>query len=131
MAPMRQCRHPSCRVLIPFTDTYCERHSRAVNQSYDQAKRQANPEYVAFYKSAAWRNTRKVALLRDDHLCQVCLGDGVIKPAEMVDHTIPSLVDWEKRLELSNLNSMCFACHNKKTADDEKKYGRTTPSPSN
>lgn len=130
MVPMRQCRHPSCRALIPFTGTYCERHRKTVNQSYDKARKRDNPKYVAFYTSKAWRNTRKVALKRDDYLCQVCLSEDVTKPADMVDHTIPTLVDWDKRLDLDNLKSMCNACHNRKTADDENKYGKTTPSPS-
>ena len=105
MAPMRQCRHPSCRVLIPFTDTYCARHVQTVNQSYDKARLRDNPTYVAFYKTGAWRNTRKVALMRDEWLCQHCLQSGVYKPAEMVDHIVPTLVDWEKRLELDNLQT--------------------------
>ncbi|WP_309296378.1 HNH endonuclease signature motif containing protein [Sporosarcina sp. NCCP-2331] len=124
---MRQCRHPSCRVLIPFTDTYCERHIRTVNQSYDKAKQRSNPVYAAFYQTTAWRNTRKVALMRDDWLCQHCLNKGKHKTAEMVDHIIPTLVDWEKRLELDNLQSLCNACHNKKTAKDVSKYRKSPP----
>lgn len=122
MAPMRQCRHPSCRLLIPFTDTYCTRHVQTVNQSYDKARLRDNPTYVAFYKTGAWRNTRKVALMRDEWLCQHCLQSDVYKPAEMVDHIVPTLVDWEKRLELDNLQSLCNACHNRKTAEDISKY---------
>lgn len=120
--PIKQCRHNNCRKMIPFTETYCDKHKQVVNKSYDEAKMRNNPKYVAFYKTMAWRNTRKVALVRDDYLCQHCLLNGVTKPAEMVDHIIPSLVDWDKRLDLNNLQSLCFSCHNKKTAEDVKKY---------
>lgn len=127
MTPVRRCRKPSCRTLIPFTDRYCTRHAQHINQTYDKARLRNNPEYVKFYKTGAWRNTRKVALVRDEWLCQHCLLDGTYKAAEMVDHIIPTLVDWDKRLDLDNLQSLCDACHKVKTREDELIYGKSPP----
>ncbi|MEC2504384.1 HNH endonuclease, partial [Bacillus cereus] len=45
----------------------------------------------------------------------------IIKIGDVVDHIIPIRVDWSKRLEPSNLQTLCHACHNKKTKEDEKK----------
>lgn len=118
--PLRKCLHPSCRKLIPFDERYCEQHSKTVNQEYDQARKRNNPKYIKFYRTTAWKSVRKVALLRDDGLCQLCLVDGIITEAQMVDHIIPVLVDWEKRLELNNLQSLCYSCHARKTSDDKK-----------
>ncbi|PFK07818.1 HNH endonuclease, partial [Bacillus cereus] len=39
----------------------------------------------------------------------------------VVDHIIPIRVDWSKRLEPMNLQTLCHACHNKNTKEDEKK----------
>ncbi|PAE58568.1 HNH endonuclease, partial [Bacillus licheniformis] len=34
-------------------------------------------------------------------------------PADMVHHIVEVKQDWSKRLDLSNLESLCNACHNK------------------
>ncbi|PFA33091.1 HNH endonuclease [Bacillus cereus] len=47
--------------------------------------------------------------------------NGIIKIGDVVDHIIPLLVDWLRRLDPANLQTLCHACHNKKTKEDEKK----------
>ncbi|MDO6448097.1 HNH endonuclease [Oceanobacillus profundus] len=44
--------------------------------------------------------------------------------AEEVDHIIPVKVDWSLRLDINNCQPLCHDCHNKKTAEDKRKYGR-------
>ncbi|MCU4949067.1 HNH endonuclease [Bacillus cereus] len=39
----------------------------------------------------------------------------------VADYIIPIRVDWSKRLKLTNLQTLCHACHNKNTKKDEKK----------
>ena len=50
-----------------------------------------------------------------------CRSKDIIKIGDVVDHIIPIRVDWSKRLEPTNLQTLCHACHNKKTKEDEKK----------
>lgn len=119
--PMRKCLHSSCRKLIAFTDRYCSKHDKVVSQTYNRDRKKDNPEYIKFYNSVAWRELRGVALIRDEYMCKTCERVDVYKGADMVDHTVPTLVDWDKRLELENLSSMCWSCHNKKTAEENKK----------
>lgn len=64
-----------------------------------------------FYHKTAWRRLRLQALQRDHYLCQSCLRHGKITQATEVHHIIelescPSL-----GLELSNLESLCWQCH--------------------
>lgn len=64
-----------------------------------------------FYHTKAWRSLRKEALQRDHYLCQLCLAKHRITPATEVHH-IKELEDYpELGLELSNLQSLCWYCH--------------------
>lgn len=64
-----------------------------------------------FYHKTAWRRLRKLALQRDHYLCQACLRRGKITTATEVHH-IKELEDFpELGLELSNLESLCWNCH--------------------
>ncbi|MGX1430768.1 5-methylcytosine-specific restriction enzyme A [Cytobacillus horneckiae] len=85
------------------------------NQRYDKYKR--NKKARSFYKSAAWKKCRKLVLERDNHLCQSCMKNNKITPADMVHHIIELLDDWDKALEMDNLESLCNSCHNKEHPD--------------
>lgn len=81
------------------------------NQYYDKHKR--NQEARSFYKSKAWEKCRTVVLMRDNYLCQHCLKQGKITPADMVHHIEELLEHPEKALDEDNLVSLCHPCHNK------------------
>lgn len=55
-------------------------------------------------------------------MCEYCLADGYEVPAVIVDHII-ELADGGDRLSDDNTQSLCHACHNKKTARERKKRG--------
>ncbi|WP_349773696.1 HNH endonuclease [Sutcliffiella horikoshii] len=50
---------------------------------------------------------------RDNHLCQRCIKQSKLQAAQLVHHIVEVKVDWSKRLELTNLESICHSCHNK------------------
>lgn len=60
-----------------------------------------------------WVKIRAKALLRDGHLCQQCIKDGVITLATDVDHIISKAKGGTNRME--NLQSLCKQCHKVKT----------------
>lgn len=64
-----------------------------------------------FYHSTAWRRIRQQALHRDHYLCQECLKSKKVTPATEVHHIVPLEVDPSLGLELSNLQSLCWRCH--------------------
>ena len=65
-----------------------------------------------FYKSRLWRKKRRDILRRDNYECQRCKSKGKYHRAETVHH-IKHLKDFpELALVDSNLESLCFTCHN-------------------
>ena len=69
-------------------------------------------EHKAFYNSATWQRIREAVLARDNHLCQNCLRQGILTPANVVHH-IKKLEDApNKALDMDNLETICTACHN-------------------
>ncbi|WP_035065217.1 HNH endonuclease [Carnobacterium maltaromaticum] len=111
--PLKQCNKARCRKLIPYDTKYCEEHQGADHKEYNKARYLTDKKYVAFYNSKAWRKLSKYKLTVDP-LCEICLAideDNPV-PAVLVHHLIETKVDWSKRLEMSNLQSVCFACHN-------------------
>lgn len=89
---------------------YNIRENMNTNQLYDKYKRDKKAK--TFYNSTAWLRCRKLALIRDNYLCQKCLKENKITTADMVHH-IRSLEDYpELALVLENLESLCNACHN-------------------
>ncbi|PGB51835.1 HNH endonuclease [Bacillus anthracis] len=124
--PLRPCCEFHCYNLT--RERYCEEHrykeketQQDKNRYYDRFKR--DKESTAFYRSKAWERLREQALMRDKGLCLQCKNNRKIKVADMVDHIIPIKVDPSVKLKLENLQSLCNPCHNRKTAEDKKKYG--------
>lgn len=72
----------------------------------------ANDKYVRFYHSRAWQRARQMALTRDHYLCQVCYRQGRVTPARTVHHIVHIKDNWDKRLDLDNLETICLECHN-------------------
>lgn len=69
-------------------------------------------KYDSFYHSKEWQVVRRQVLDRDHYLCQVCKRAGRITPASTVHHITPVRVDYSKRLDPANLETICPACHN-------------------
>lgn len=71
---------------------------------------------TAFYQSTAWRKLRAVKLAREP-MCEECARQGRVTPAQMVDHIIP-INKGGAPLDVDNLQSLCNACHARKSAKD-------------
>lgn len=114
----KPCTYPRCPKLTE--STYCEHHQQMKQREQADTQRhydkyQRDERSTSFYKSKAWRELRDVAFRRDNGLCVQCRNDKMIKVADVVDHIIPIKNDWNKRLDIGNLQSLCHSCHNKKT----------------
>ena len=70
-----------------------------------------------FYKSKAWRNCRAAYLRSVSGLCEECMKQGIVKPADIVHHKIvlddEKAKDPEIALNFENLQAVCIDCHNK------------------
>lgn len=117
----RPCGKAGCSQLAE--NQYCEAHAHLNrHRLYDTYSR--NKRLAVFYHSQEWQRAREQALIRDHYLCQDCLIQKRITKAEVVDHIKPVRFFWQLRLVLDNLRSLCQACHNRKTAEDKRRYAR-------
>jgi 5-methylcytosine-specific restriction enzyme A len=115
---LKPCKAIRCPNLT--REGYCEQHKiepqqqkKEANKQYDRYKR--DERSTKFYKSKAWRELRTLAYNRDNGLCLHCLRNNIFKRADVVDHIVEIKDDWDKRLDISNLQSLCHGCHNRKT----------------
>lgn len=96
---------------VSETQKRCPACSKQRAREYDKSYR--NKEASKFYHSRAWKKVRDLQLAQSP-LCEWC---GEI--ATIADHRIP-ISQGGAKLDRSNLQSLCHACHNIKTAEDLK-----------
>ena len=82
-----------------------------------ERKPSGTPEEIARYNSRNWRKLRKQVLL-EEPLCRECQKRGRIVVASVVDHITRARVDSSLFNERSNLQPLCKACHDKKSAKE-------------
>ena len=134
--PLRPCYAVGCPNLT--RDKYCKEHQHLYEKEtqlrhkiYDTYKR--DRKLKAFYNSREWRTLSRKVYIKQNGMCQECLKNKKITTGtydkhgrfkrNVVDHIIPIKVDWSRRLDESNLQVLCIPCHNRKTLEDERKYG--------
>lgn len=111
------CRAAGCNGLT--TVGWCERHIEAAQERarvarlrYHRKHNRRRDASDRFYGTQAWRNLRD-AFIRANPLCSNCECNGLVVPAQIVDHKVPRKKAPELSLEWSNLRSLCRPCHGK------------------
>ncbi|WP_321999283.1 HNH endonuclease [Bacillus pumilus] len=123
---LKLCAKVMCPNLT--RDKYCEEHKEIADESqvnrrfYDRHKR--NKKSKQFYNSTKWKSVRDRRKRDKNNLCEFCLENKKLKVADVCDHIVPIMIDWSKRLDYDNLQMLCHECHNKKTREDELRYGK-------
>ena len=86
---------------------------RAMRNGYHPSlpERSSTLKEQGFYHTPAWRRVRKLALQRDHYLCQLHISPLCTGVATEVHHIIALEEQPELGLELSNLQSLCWWCH--------------------
>lgn len=84
---------------------------------------QERAERQKFYASAAWKAVRKQVLARDWHcvLCASIPNGNQYSVSTVVNHKKPLKMYPELALDLSNLEGICKACHDKVVQKAERK----------
>ena len=115
------CEWPGCPV-IHYNGKYCDEHMAERKSTYAKTykKKESRKHLLDFYNSRAWKGLRQHHITRNP-LCKSCELEGLIVPADHVDHIIEIRDDWDKRLDSNNLQSLCISCHSKKTLKERKK----------
>ena len=93
--------------------TRCDLHPHKP-QNRKEYKHQRLDDGRIIYDTPEWKRIRKARLLLNP-LCQSCEMIGVVTPAKDVDHII-EIEDGGEPFDLDNTQSLCRACHNRKTA---------------
>jgi 5-methylcytosine-specific restriction enzyme A len=108
------CSFPGCKVLT--TSRHCELHTRSTSYHTSPDARASKQ----FLNSTAWLRLRSLKLSITPW-CEECEREGVTisVPASQVDHVKPRATHPELKLMLTNLQSLCDACHGKKTRRGE------------
>jgi len=121
-AARHPCRHPGCHNLADAGNPYCIEHQADKAQHY-ATYNASRPERHEVYRSQRWRRLAAMQLRREP-LCRMCSARGVIKTAEVADH-VCELEDGGAPYDPSNLQSLCRACHNAKSAAERaRRAGR-------
>ena len=97
--PKKPCGHPNCPNLIKPGQRYCERHK--------------DKDPKRFYDSASWQKYRKYKLSINP-LCEECQREGRTTLATLVHHKVPIMDGGEVLPLISELESLCLVCHNKR-----------------
>ena len=91
-----------------------------------QYKRMSKDFSRKFYSSQAWNNCRAAYMNQVNHLCERCLRNGLIVPAEIVHHKIeltPSnILNPDITLNFNNLEAVCRDCHSDIHKRREKRF---------
>ena len=132
---MHLCNHPGCMTLIPYDQRYCEKHEyrKPLDQADSKERHRINKatyrrritskhegKYQRFYRSAAWKKLSHHWLMMHP-LCVACEARGIYRKGDLVDHITELRDDWSKRLDPSNLQTLCYACHNRKTWREKRR----------
>lgn len=109
MKPLRPCRHPGCGVLVP--GGYCPAHQ----PPKEDRRSEASKAWRWMYGTDEWKLLRGNQLLAEP-FCRACARRGLRTPATDVDHIRDHKGDWAVFTDPANLESLCHACHSRKTA---------------
>jgi len=113
----RPCRFNGCPKLTSDRAGYCDAHK---NTGWTDHQRGLTTTQRGY--GADWEKLKPTVLKRDHYLCQPCKRDRRAVPAQEVDH-ITAKADGGTNA-LTNLESICTACHTLKTSQDKLKRRR-------
>src|SRR3990170_3736360 len=114
---LKACAIPGCPELVR-DGRYCAGHARVVGEEYERGRgSSAEREY-----GSRWRRLRAI-YLRANPVCVDPFGvhGAEVVAATEVDHRVPKSRGGTDAWE--NLQSLCKACHSRKTAQEDGRWG--------
>lgn len=129
MKAFRPCAHPGCRELV--RSGYCEKH-----RPKDQQRRSVEAAaWHKWYSLPVWVNELRPMQLLREPFCRECMARAAREnlphlarvKATDVDHITPHRGNWKLFVDPSNHQSLCHACHSRKTmaekTENRKRFG--------
>jgi 5-methylcytosine-specific restriction protein A len=119
------CAEPGCRRTNQRGSRWCDKHQTdntflRQQRAADQQRRRDLP-WKAWYDLALWRgpNGLRITVLARDPVCKVCNRN----PSTIADHIRPHRGNFDLFCSLDNLQGICEACHNEKSARELNTLG--------
>lgn len=109
--PLRPCRRPGCGELT--REGWCPLHK--LERPPDRRTGTARVSWRRWYSLKLWTDDLRPAQLLREPFCRECARYGVRTPASDVDHIQDHKGDWALFTDRENLQSLCHACHSRKT----------------
>ena len=119
-----------CGKIIPRDIIRCSeceaKFNKRKKQSYiDYKSKRTDIKEQKFYSPSnqAWIITREAIIARDNGLCLLCDSKDNEGYVDEVHHIVELKEDWSRRLDMTNLISLCKRCHfyvHKKYNRDDK-----------
>lgn len=127
MPRVKHCGSLGCHKLVTYPNRYCVNH-QSLERDYSiynkaRNRNQVKSEQYNFYRSKRWVDLRQATLDKQHYLCQYCMAIGIVKPAKIVDHTVPVEYSLDDKANPDNLSVICSACHTAKTKWEQSYYG--------
>lgn len=128
LKPLKPCAHTGCPALT--RSTYCDKH-----RPKDTKRRSiVAAAWHGWYSLPIWVEDLRPSQLMIEPFCRECTrrarAEG--RPellrvrATDVDHIKPHRGDWERFTDRGNLQSLCHACHSRKTFEEILKNKQKT-----
>lgn len=125
-----KCSVLGCKNQRSRLNSFCMEHGG--KERYEYNRKEADPEYIQKqkkYNSPQWQRLRQIQLSTHP-LCASCLSNGIVTPANHIDHVFPWVQIGEVAFYRNIFQSLCQSCHSSKTSLEQRgifrKYG--TPS---
>lgn len=112
--PNTPCKHPGCAALVPYGQSYCDKHKPMHPEVIRSA---AGRGY-----NARWRKERRL-YLQSHWYCAECLKQDPPRytRATVVDHVVPHRGDQKLFWDQNNWQPLCKPCHDKKTGNEDSR----------
>ena len=110
--PKHPCRHHGCPALIDADKQYCDVHAPLHAESTERGSSSARGY------NRQWQKARK-RYLASHPFCVMCLKEGRMTKATVVDHIIPHRGDPDLFWDESNWQPLCKHHHDQKTSTQD------------
>ncbi|CAH7477098.1 putative enzyme [Vibrio chagasii] len=123
-----KCVAPSCNEIIrdgsgsrcPAHTTSQSRHKARQKRTNELRNAAHGLKHHKIYDTARWKRL-SIKKRTIDPFCEDCWDNGTEKQADLVDHIVEISDDIEKAYLYTNLRSLCYGCHARKTADEQQR----------
>lgn len=99
-------------VSCSYCNGFHNRGEKCKNRPVNNSRKKEENYITRFRSTRIWQRKRDEIKTRDKYLCQNCLKNGKYTFQKLeVHHIRPISKAWHKRLENSNLITLCAPCH--------------------